>query len=178
MTDKELLAELRELRELLAELRVLRDALLESAPKPFTAPFSPLNEVRRLQAAAGAVGPVRQRLPDMRGGVTRVLRIRGAEQGGEEVSCYATVGTFPSGSPGELFLKVDRQGSTLSGFADAVAIAVFLGLQHGVPLELYATKFRGMRFEPQGATGDPDHPIATSLLDAVGSWLLKQFGGS
>lgn len=119
----------------------------------------------------------RQRLADERAALTKVIRMHRtvAEGRTEEISCYVTLGLYPDGRPGEVFLKVDRQGSTLSGFADAVAIALSVGLQHGVPIWAYSRKFRGMRFEPMGMTGDPDQPFASSLLDALGTWLLKKF---
>ena len=80
---------------------------------------------------------------------------------------YATVGEFEDGRPGELFLKVAKQGSTLAGIMDAFAISVSHGLQYGVPLEAFVEKFTNMRFEPAGMTDDPDIRIATSLVDYI-----------
>jgi ribonucleoside-diphosphate reductase alpha chain len=80
---------------------------------------------------------------------------------------YATVGEFEDGRPGEVFLKVAKQGSTLAGIMDAFAIAVSLGLQYGVPLRAFVEKFTFMRFEPAGMTDDPDIRFATSLVDYI-----------
>ena len=74
-------------------------------------------------------------------------------------------GEYPDDGIGEVFLKVSKQGSTLSGVMDALAIAVSIGLQYGVPLEAYVSKFMNMRFEPAGMTDDPDIRFATSLVD-------------
>jgi ribonucleoside-diphosphate reductase alpha chain len=80
---------------------------------------------------------------------------------------YVTVGEYEDGRPGEVFLKVSKQGSTLSGVMDAFAIAVSLGLQHGVPLAEFVRKYTNMRFEPAGITDDPDLRIASSLVDFI-----------
>src|SRR5262249_23935278 len=80
---------------------------------------------------------------------------------------YATVGEFEDGRPGEVFLKVAKQGSTLSGIMDAFAISASLGLQYGVPLRAFVEKFTYMRFEPAGMTDDPDIRFATSLVDYI-----------
>ena len=80
---------------------------------------------------------------------------------------YVTAGEYPDDGIGEIFLKVSKQGSTLSGVMDAFAIAVSLGLQYGVPLEAFAKKFINMRFEPSGITSDQDVRFASSLVDYV-----------
>ena len=80
---------------------------------------------------------------------------------------YITAGEYPGDGIGEIFLKVSKQGSTLSGVMDAFAIAVSLGLQYGVPLEAFAGKFVNMRFEPSGLTNDPDIRFASSIVDYV-----------
>ena len=80
---------------------------------------------------------------------------------------YVTVGEYEDGRPGELFLKVAKQGSTLAGIMDAFAISVSMGLQYGVPLEAFVEKFTNMRFEPAGMTDDPDIRFATSLVDYI-----------
>lgn len=120
----------------------------------------------------------RERLPDTRDSVTRVLRLRVRGENGvpEEVACYATVGLYPDGTPGELFLVVDKEGSTVSGFADALAMAISIGLQYGVPLSAYTAKLRRTRFEPAGSTGDRSHPLASSLLDYLAAWLDARVG--
>src|SRR4051812_2871736 len=102
--------------------------------------------------------PVRQKLPRVRSSKTFSFRVA-------DCHGYATVGEFEDGRPGELFLKVAKQGSTLSGIMDTFAIALSLGLQYGVPLKAFVEKFTNMRFEPAGMTDDPDLRIATSLVD-------------
>lgn len=114
----------------------------------------------------------RRRLADERAAKTATLRMTTADG---EIQVYVTVGLYEDGTPGELFLKVDRQGSTISGFADALAIAVSLGLQHGVPLSAFVSKFRSMRFEPAGRTSDPKQPVASSFVDLVAGWLERAF---
>ena len=104
--------------------------------------------------------PVRQKLPRMRNSKTFSFRVA-------DCHGYATVGEFEDGRPGEVFLKVAKQGSTLAGIMDAFAISLSLGLQYGVPLEAFAEKFTNMRFEPAGMTDDPDLRIATSLVDYI-----------
>jgi ribonucleoside-diphosphate reductase alpha chain len=78
-----------------------------------------------------------------------------------------TVGEYEDGRPGEVFMKVSKQGSTLAGIMDAFSISVSLGLQHGVPLATYVRKYTNMRFEPAGITDDPELRIATSLVDYI-----------
>lgn len=117
---------------------------------------------------------IRSRLPDEREGKTHRFSIR-ATAG--IVKGYLTVNCYADGTPGELFFKLDRQGETLHGLADAWAIAVSLLLQTGTPLEVLVAKFRGMRFEPSGMTDNPELPIAASPLDYAARWLALRFGG-
>jgi ribonucleoside-diphosphate reductase alpha chain len=104
--------------------------------------------------------PVRRRLPSSR--PARTISFAVGESEG-----YITAGEYPDDGIGEIFLKVSKQGSTLSGVMDAFAIAVSLGLQYGVPLEDFVSKFVNMRFEPSGMTNDPDVRFASSLVDYV-----------
>jgi ribonucleoside-diphosphate reductase alpha chain len=104
--------------------------------------------------------PVRQKLPRVRTSKTFSFRVA-------DCHGYVTVGEFEDGRPGELFLKVAKQGSTLSGIMDAMAIALSMGLQYGVPLEAFVEKFTNTRFEPAGMTDDPDIRFATSLADYI-----------
>ena len=106
------------------------------------------------------ISPVRSRLPRHRRSRTYAFRVGEAEG-------YVTVGEYDDGRPGEMFVKVSKQGSTLAGIMDALSISVSLGLQHGVPLETYVRKFTNMRFEPAGMTDDPDLRIASSLVDYI-----------
>jgi ribonucleoside-diphosphate reductase alpha chain len=104
--------------------------------------------------------PVRQKLPRVRSSKTFSFRVA-------DCHGYATVGEFEDGRPGELFLKVAKQGSTLSGIMDTFAIALSLGLQYGVPLSAFVEKFVNTRFEPAGMTDDAELRIATSLVDYI-----------
>jgi ribonucleoside-diphosphate reductase alpha chain len=102
--------------------------------------------------------PVRQKLPRTR--VSRTFEFRVADCKG-----FVTVGEYEDGRPGEIFVRVSKQGSTLAGIMDAFAISVSHGLQYGVPLRSFIDAFTGMRFEPAGMTDDPDIRIANSLMD-------------
>jgi ribonucleoside-diphosphate reductase alpha chain len=106
------------------------------------------------------VGAVRERLPRRRKSSTFAFRVADCEG-------YVTVGEYEDGRPGEVFMKVSKQGSTLAGIMDAFSIAVSLGLQHGVPLATYVRKYTNMRFEPAGITDDAELRIATSLVDYI-----------
>ena len=106
------------------------------------------------------VGAVRERLPRRRKSSTFAFRVADCEG-------YVTVGEYEDGRPGEVFMKVSKQGSTLAGIMDAFSISVSLGLQHGVPLATYVRKYTNMRFEPAGITDDAELRIATSLVDYI-----------
>jgi ribonucleoside-diphosphate reductase alpha chain len=106
------------------------------------------------------VGAVRERLPRRRVSTTFSFRVADCEG-------YVTVGEYEDGRPGEVFIKVSKQGSTLAGVMDAFSIAVSLGLQHGVPLSTYVRKYANLKFEPSGMTDDPELRIATSLVDYI-----------
>jgi ribonucleoside-diphosphate reductase alpha chain len=104
--------------------------------------------------------PFRKRLPKSRDSKTTSFTVGGAEG-------YMTSGAYDDGELGEIFLKLGKQGSTLAGVMDAFSIAVSIGMQYGVPLETYVTKFTNLRFEPSGMTDDPDVRMAQSLMDYV-----------
>ena len=104
--------------------------------------------------------PTRKRLPKSRVSRTTSFTVGGAEG-------YMTSGAHDDGELGEVFLKLGKQGSTLAGVMDAFSIAVSIGLQYGVPLETYVSKFSNLRFEPSGLTDDPDVRMAQSLMDYV-----------
>lgn len=105
-------------------------------------------------------GPVRRKLPEERPARNRSFSIGGADG-------YITEGLYDDGTIGELFLKMGKQGSTLSGMMDAFAISVSIGLQYGVPLETFVRKFVGQQFTPSGLTSDKDIRMAQSILDYV-----------
>jgi ribonucleoside-diphosphate reductase alpha chain len=112
--------------------------------------------------------PVRRRLPDERKSITHKFSIAGHEG-------YITVGMYPDGTPGEIFITMSKEGSTLSGLMDAFATAISLALQYGVPLKVLVDKFSHMRFEPSGFTNNPEIPIAKSIIDYIFRWLGKKF---
>ena len=112
--------------------------------------------------------PVRRRLPDERHSLTHKFDIAGHEG-------YITVGLFEDGQPGELFLVMAKEGSTISGFADAFAQAISYALQYGVPLQVLVDKFSHARFEPSGMTRNPDIRFAKSIVDYIFRWLATKF---
>ena len=119
--------------------------------------------------AAGPVAkPVRRRLPDTRHSITHKFSIEGHEG-------YITVGTYEDGSPGEIFITMAKEGSTISGMMDAFATSISLTLQYGVPLKDLVNKFGHMRFEPAGMTQNREIPVAQSVVDYVFRWLGSQF---
>ncbi len=106
------------------------------------------------------VGAIRERLPRRRNSKTFAFRVADCEG-------YVTVGEYEDGRPGEVFINVSKQGSTLAGIMDAFSISLSLGLQHQVPLATYVRKYTNMKFEPAGITDDPELRIATSLVDYI-----------
>lgn len=126
----------------------------------------------------------RERLPDERQSLTRKFKLQRSmktktcpscqhrwEEPGTEMRIYVTSSTYPDGRIGEVFIKADKAGTLASGALDAVAIAISVGLQYGVPLVAYTSKLVGTRFEPSGFTRDKDFPSCTSVLDLVARWL-------
>ena len=118
--------------------------------------------------AAPAQGPRRKKLPDERRALTHKFSVGGHEG-------YITVGLYEDGNPGEIFLTMAKEGSTISGLMDAFATAISLTLQYGVPLEALVEKFSHMRFEPAGYTKNPEIPIAKSLVDYIFRYLASRF---
>ncbi len=112
--------------------------------------------------------PLRRRLPDTRPSITHKFDISGHEG-------YITCGLFEDGSPGEVFITMAKQGSTVGGLMDAIATLISLNLQYGVPLSAMVRKFEHMRFEPAGMTRNSDIPIAKSVMDYLVRWLGMQF---
>ncbi len=129
-----------------------------------------VTELRRQLAVAQAeaVKPHRRRLPAERQAVTHKFEISGHEG-------YITVGLYPDGQPGEIFLKMAKEGSTVSGLMDTYATAISLALQYGVPLRDLVNKFAHVRFEPSGFTGNSEIPIAKSTVDYIFRWLGSRF---
>ncbi|MDG6104586.1 vitamin B12-dependent ribonucleotide reductase [Dactylosporangium aurantiacum] len=112
--------------------------------------------------------PVRKRLPKKRPSSTVSFSVAGAEG-------YLTASSYPDDGLGEVFLKMSKQGSTLAGVMDAFSVAISIGLQYGVPLETYVSKFVNMRFEPAGMTDDPDIRLASSVMDYIFRRLALDF---
>ena len=118
---------------------------------------------------AVATGPVRHRMPKTRESVTHKFSVGGHEG-------YITAGKYDDGSVGEIFLTdIGKEGSTMRGMMNAFATAISLGLQYGVPLEVFVNKFSYMRFDPEGITGNPEIPFAKSMPDYIMRWLASQF---
>ena len=114
------------------------------------------------------VDPNRQVLPSTRKSITHKFAIAGHEG-------YLTIGLFDENRPGEIFIKMSKEGSTLSGLIQGFCRAFSLALQHGLDVTDAVERFRGMRFEPMGHTSNPDIPEASSILDYVARYLEFRF---
>jgi len=136
----------------------------EAKARQAAARIAELEAALELERAKGSepvvVGAVRERLPKRRRSNTFKFRVADCEG-------YVTVGEYEDSRPGEVFIKVSKQGSTLAGIMDAFSISISLGLQHGVPLSTYVAKYTNVKFEPAGITDDPELRIATSLVDYI-----------
>jgi len=112
--------------------------------------------------------PHRRKLPDERRAMTHKFSVNGHEG-------YITVGLYEDGMPGEIFLVMAKEGSTISGLMDAFATSVSIALQYGVPIQTLVDKFTHTRFEPSGFTNNPEIPIAKSIMDYIFRWLASKF---
>jgi ribonucleoside-diphosphate reductase alpha chain len=112
--------------------------------------------------------PIRRRLPDEREAITHKFSIAGHEG-------YITVGKFEDGNPGELFITMSKEGSTVSGLMDSFATGISLALQYGVPLKILVNKFSHSRYEPSGITNNPEVRFAKSITDYIFRWLALKF---
>lgn len=110
----------------------------------------------------------RRSLPTERAAITHKFAVGGHEG-------YITVGLYEDGVPGELFITMSKEGSTISGLMDTIATSISVGLQYGVPLRVLVNRFSHMRFEPSGFTGNPEIPIAKSIVDYIFRWLGQKF---
>ncbi|MBM2617751.1 vitamin B12-dependent ribonucleotide reductase [Actinoplanes sp. LDG1-06] len=133
-----------------------------------TAVEAPAAEVEKVVEKVIEYRPVRKRLPKKRPSETVSFSVGGAEG-------YLTASSYPDDGLGEVFLKMSKQGSTLAGVMDAFSVAISIGLQYGVPLETYVSKFTNMRFEPAGMTDDPDVRMAASVMDYIFRRLALDF---
>ena len=125
-------------------------------------------EIAQAAAASMITGPIRRKLPDERQAITHKFDIQGHEG-------YITVGMFENGQPGEIFLVMAKEGSTISGFADAFAQAISYALQYGVPLQALVDKFSHVRFEPSGMTKNAEIRFAKSIVDYIFRWMATKF---
>ena len=107
-------------------------------------------------------------MPHTRNSLTHKFDIQGHEG-------YINVGFYPDGRPGELFITMAKEGSTIGGLMDVLGTAISIGLQYGVPLEVFVNKFAHSRFEPAGFTKNPDIPIAKSIADYIFRWMGMEF---
>jgi ribonucleoside-diphosphate reductase alpha chain len=155
-------------------IAIYRDGSKKVQPLSTNADASNAKKKTEVPAAAETVRivevnrPERRRLPDTRASLTHKFNIEGHEG-------YITVGLFEDGTPGELFVTMAKEGSTLSGMMDAFATSVSLLFQHGVPLPHLVEKFSHMRFEPSGWTGNPEIGMAKSIVDYVFRWLGHRY---
>ncbi len=157
----------------LKAIAIYRDGSKRSQPlstgkKKDSSKPSPAADAATALELTGEPKPYRRRLPDERRAVTHKYQVAGHEG-------YITVGLYPDGQPGELFLKMAKEGSTVSGLMDTLATMTSLALQYGVPLRDLVSKFTHVRFEPSGFTGNPEVPIAKSIVDYIFRWMGSRF---
>jgi len=148
-------------------ISIYRDGSKRTQPLNTSKDKSPA-EIAQQAAASLVSGPIRRKLPDERHAITHKFDIAGHEG-------YITVGLFENGQPGEIFLVMAKEGSTISGFADAFAQAISYALQYGVPLQALVDKFSHVRFEPSGMTRNPEIRFAKSIVDYIFRWLASKF---
>jgi ribonucleotide reductase alpha subunit len=157
-------------------ISIYRDGSKRTQPlntsKDASSTAKPIDTKAAIEAAVAAAvasrTPVRRKLPDERHALTHKFDIAGHEG-------YVTVGLFEDGMPGEIFLVMAKEGSTISGFADAFAQAISYALQYGVPLQALVDKFSHVRFEPSGMTKNPDVRFAKSIVDYIFRWMASKF---
>ncbi len=159
----------------LKAVAVYRDGCKRSQPLSTSDPSVKGKVVESQQVAVPGVGvvegrPVRRKLPDERHAITHKFAIAGHEG-------YITVGMYEDGKPGEVFLVMAKEGSTVSGLMDGFATSLSLALQYGVPLEAIVDKFSHTRYEPSGFTKNPDIGYAKSITDYIARWLAVKFLG-
>jgi ribonucleoside-diphosphate reductase alpha chain len=148
-------------------ISIYRDGSKRTQPLNTSKDKTP-SEVVTQQVTQLVTQPIRRKLPDERQAITHKFDIAGHEG-------YITVGLFENGQPGEIFLVMAKEGSTISGFADAFAQAISYALQYGVPLQALVDKFSHVRFEPSGMTRNPEIRFAKSIVDYIFRWLATKF---
>ncbi|MDR3742323.1 MAG: vitamin B12-dependent ribonucleotide reductase, partial [Terracidiphilus sp.] len=148
--------------------KTLEDYAKTAAIAVLTTQPATAEPAREVQDLNGPPRAVRHRLQDERASITHKFSIAGHEG-------YITVGLYPNSQPGEIFIKMAKEGSTVSGLMDAFATSISLALQHGVPLKVLCEKFAHTRFEPSGWTGNEQIGYAKSLMDYIFRWLNLRF---
>jgi ribonucleoside-diphosphate reductase alpha chain len=133
-------------------------------------PINTKNEAHSSERAEARAAK-RERLPDERESLTHKFSVAGHEG-------YVTVGKYPDGRPGEVYITMSKEGSTLSGVMNSLATVTSIALQYGVPLDTIVKKMIGTRFEPSGYTENKEIPRATSLVDYIYKWINKKFNSS
>ena len=150
-------------------IAIYRDNCKVAQPLSGAKDTSEAGIIAQIHALGGVVpAPKRRRLPDDRTEVGRKFRVG-------EYEGYIHVGLFDDGTPGDIFVDIAKEGTTLAGLMNSFMISVSLGLQYGVPLAVYVSKFSHMRFEPAGMTNDADIRVAKSLVDYIFRWMGKKF---
>ncbi|MCY3591463.1 MAG: vitamin B12-dependent ribonucleotide reductase [Acidobacteria bacterium] len=152
----------------LKAVAIYRDGCKRSQPLSTKKDDAAGDELQAEVAARAAAGITRRRLPDERHAITHKFSINGHEG-------FLTVGLYEDGQPGEIFLLMAKEGSTISGLMDSFAQAVSVALQYGVPLQILVDKFTHSRFEPSGFTKNPEIPMAKSVMDYIFRWLASKF---
>ncbi|MFI5456104.1 MAG: vitamin B12-dependent ribonucleotide reductase [Isosphaerales bacterium] len=147
-------------------LSAAEESLLAHAAPTVAGEPHPATLIESIPASSNQ--PRRERLPHTRRSVTHKFEIQGHEG-------YINVGFYPDGRPGELFITMAKEGSTIGGLMDVLGTAISIGLQYGVPLEVFVNKFAHSRFEPAGFTKNPDIPIAKSIADYIFRWMGMEF---
>ena len=159
-------------KQVIAATAAFQNALEEiakAAAVPVLAPAAAVEPVKDpAQDLNGPPRAIRHRLPEERASITHKFSIAGHEG-------YITVGLYPTGQPGEIFIKMAKEGSTVSGLMDAFATSISLALQHGVPLKVLCEKFAHTRFEPSGWTGNEQIGYAKSIMDYLFRWMQLRF---
>ncbi len=153
----------------LKAVAIYRDNCKRSQPlstSPTTAKAKPVVEERTIEKIV--YRPLRRKLPDERQSLTHKFSIAGHEG-------YITVGLFEDGTPGEIFITMSKEGSTISGLMDSFATSISFCLQYGVPLQFLVDKYSHVRFEPSGWTGNKEIPYAKSLMDYIFRWIGSKF---
>ncbi len=165
VTAKQMAAAVEAFQKALDDVAKASAIMVLTASPAIGAATEPAREVQDLNAPPRAV---RHRLQEERASITHKFSIAGHEG-------YITVGLYPNGEPGEIFIRMAKEGSTVSGLMDAFATSISLALQHGVPLKVLCEKFAHTRFEPSGWTGNEQIGYAKSLMDYLFRWLNLRF---